>query len=450
MKKELRIIRYALSSIARNPMRTFLTMLGIVIGIASVIALMEIGNGVQKLTAERIASMGVNSITIRPGAAFSGGISSGSGNKVTITVRDAEEILKNCEHVQAITPVVGVRGQLIYGGKNWNPFSINGVNEEFLTIGSWEMGDGEFFSRRDVVRGAKVCVIGTTVQRELFGEEDPIGKDLRIQNVNFKIVGILKSKGANSMGFDQDDVVLAPWTAVKARLKGAGSSSATASSSNSTTSVSGSSIYTDGVSFYPPENSTRQMPPVRFQNVDRLNAWATSPEDVQLAVKEIAISLRASHKLSDDEDDDFNIRTMSEFANFLESQTKNMTNLLLCVAFVLLLVGGVGIMNIMLVSVTERTREIGLRMAVGARSKDILRQFLLEAVVLCLAGGITGIFFGHGLSMLLSGLMGWPSEVSYAAIILSVGVSALVGILFGFYPAWKASRLDPIDALRYE
>ena len=413
MKKELRIIRYALSSIARNPMRTFLTMLGIVIGIASVIALMEIGNGVQKLTAERIASMGVNSITIRPGAAFSGGISSGSGNKVTITVRDAEEILKNCEHVQAITPVVGVRGQLIYGGKNWNPFSINGVNEEFLTIGSWEMGDGEFFSRRDVVRGAKVCVIGTTVQRELFGEEDPIGKDLRIQNVNFKIVGILKSKGANSMGFDQDDLALAPYTTVMKRILAV--------------------TYLQGI-----------------------NCSAVTEDATDLAIEDITAVLRRNHKLKDGTEtteadvDDFTIRSQEEIATMMNTTMDLLTILLGSVAGISLVVGGIGIMNIMYVSVSERTKEIGLRMSVGARGIDILSQFLIEAAILSIAGGVIGVLLGIGAAYTIKLAAHMPIFIQWWSIVMSFGVCTFIGIFFGWYPAKKAANMDPIEALRYE
>lgn len=449
--RKLKILKSALISMARNPMRTFLTMLGIIIGISSVISLMEIGASAQQTMENQISLMGVNSITIRPGVSYSGGISSGSGNRVNLTMKDAEHIMRNSEYVECITPVTSVRGQLVYSGKNWNPFRISGVNEDYLTIGCWEVEDGEMFDSRAVARGAKVCLIGATIKKELFGDIDPIGEDLRIQNVNFKVIGVLKGKGANMMGYDQDDCVIAPWTAVKARLKGAGSSSISASSSSSSVSSTGS-IYTSGVSFYPPQSNSKNksLPPVRFQNVDSLTAWATSPQDINKAVKEIGLALRESHKLSIEQDDDFNIRTMSEFLNFLTDTSKNTTNLLLCVAFVSLIVGGVGIMNIMLVSVTERTREIGLRMAVGARKKDILRQFLLEAIVLCMSGGLIGIILGHALSVAISSFIGWPISVSYLAILMSVGVSILIGIIFGYYPAWKAARLDPIEALRYE
>ncbi|MBO6102034.1 MAG: ABC transporter permease [Opitutales bacterium] len=410
--RKLAIVKSALKSILRNPMRTFLTTLGIVIGIASVIALMEIGNGAQQSLKKSISTMGVNSITVRPGASMVGGVSSGSGSKATITAEDAEEIVKNCPSVKKATPVVSARGQVVYGGKNWVPFSINGVNEDYLEIGSWSLDDGEMFTRRQVVGGAKVCLIGSTLKRELFGAENPLGKDIRIQNSIFKVIGVLKTKGANMMGMDQDDCVIAPWTAVKARLSGAGQSSISAAGSSAASSpVTTSSFYASAADKYPASSSS--LPPVRFRNVDSVSAWANSPESVAAAVSEITEVLRRTHGLADGAEDDFQIRTMSEFSDFLTGQTKTMTNLLLCVAFVSLIVGGVGIMNIMLVSVTERTREIGLRMAVGAKRRDILRQFLVEAVVICMLGGIVGIGVGHLSSRVLAGIMNWPSSISY-------------------------------------
>ena len=431
-------------------MRTFLTTLGIVIGIAAVIALMEVGAGAQKSLKASISSMGVNSITIRPGASMFGGVSSGAGSKATLTSKDVEEILKECPSVKLATPVISVRGQIVYGGKNWSPFSISGVNADYLEIGNWQVDDGEMFSNLQVARGSKVCLIGSTVKRELFGGSNPIGKDIRVQNVLFKVIGVLKSKGANMIGMDQDDTVIAPWTAVKARLTGAGQTSiSSVSSSTTTTAASTSSAYSAGTSFYPPVSNSN-LPPVRLQNVDSISAWARSPESVESAVEEITRALRKSHHLSDMAENDFQVRTMSEFSDFLTGSTKNMTNLLLCVAFISLIVGGVGIMNIMLVSVTERTREIGLRMAVGAKKRDILRQFLVESVVICFFGGVVGIIVGHCASTVLASVMNWPSTISYSAIILSVGVSVLVGVVFGYYPAWKAAKLDPIEALRYE
>ncbi len=451
--KKLRVIKSALKSICRNPTRTFLTTLGIIIGIAAVIALMEIGDGAQKTLKETIENMGVNTIRVWGGPITRGGVRSGSGGRANITLADARNILKSCPSVSAVSPVVSVRGQVIYGGKNWSPFSINGVNEDYLKISNWELEEGEPIDAVKVARGSKVCLVGATIVRELFYGENPIGKLLRIQNVSFKIIGVLKSKGANMMGMDQDDCVLAPWTAVKLRLKGAGSSSISSSSSSTTTTTtttsSTSDIYTSGVSFYP-EVSDANMPPVRFVNVDSLIISSTSADNVYKAYDEVVAAMRESHKLADDEEDDFRVRTLAEFTDMMTSTTKTMTNLLLCVAFISLLVGGIGIMNIMLVSVTERTREIGLRMAVGARAGDILKQFLIESVVICVIGGIMGIIVGHGLSMAITAIMNWPSAVSPRAIFISVGISALVGVIFGYYPAWKAARLDPIEALRYE
>jgi len=450
--KKFRVIKSALTAICRNPTRTFLTTLGIVIGIAAVIALMEIGNGAQEALQKNIEAMGVNTMRIFPGTVSRGGVNTGAGARANLTMKDVEAILKNCEHVEAVSPVLWVRGQLIYGGKNWNPYNISGANEHYLKISNWQIQDGEPITEGHVRRGSKVCLIGSTIVRELFDGENPIGKDLRIQNVMFRVIGVLKTKGANMMGMDQDDCVIAPWTAIKTRLRGAGSSSivsantSTSSSTNST--LSASSTYTTGVSLYTAAHS--DLPPVRFSNVDSLIVSVPSVDNLAEAGDEIIATLRESHRLRAGDDDDFRIRTMAEFTDFLTSSTKTTTSLLLCVAFVSLVVGGVGIMNIMLVSVTERTREIGLRMAVGARARDIMRQFLIESIVICIFGGIIGIIVGHGLSVLLANLMGWPTSVSYAAILLSVGVSALVGVVFGYYPAWKAARLDPIEALRYE
>ncbi len=451
--KKLRIIKNALKAIARNPTRTFLTTLGIVIGIAAVIALMEIGAGAQQTLQKSISAMGVNTIRIWPGMVTRGGISSGSGGRANLTLEDMA-IVGDCQNVSAVSPVISVRGQIIYGNKNWRPFSINGVNEEYFDIANWQVEDGEPFDAERVDRGAKVCLVGGTIVKELFDGENPVGKDIRIQDVMFKVIGVLKTKGANMMGMDQDDTILAPWTAVKSRLTGAGSSSisvgsSSSSSSSTTSTTTASSVYTEGVDFYAPVSDSN-MPPVRFNNVDSLIASSISSDKIYVAMDEVIEALREAHKLLPTDDNDFHIRTMAEFTDMLASQTKTMTNLLLCVACVSLLVGGVGIMNIMLVSVTERTREIGLRMAVGARAGDILRQFLIESVVICVFGGIIGIIVGHGASLALTYFMNWPSSTSYAAIALAVTVSAMVGIVFGYYPAWKAAKLDPIEALRYE
>ena len=448
--KTFRILKNSLRSIMRNPMRTFLTTLGIVIGIASVIALMEIGNGAQETLKATIANMGVNTITVRPGVSMMGGVSAGSGAKANLTAEDAEAIRRGSDRLRYVSPVVSVRGQIIYGGKNWSPFSISGVNADYLEIGNWQIDDGSMFDALMVARGMRVCVVGKTIVRELFGGASPLGREIRIQNVNFTVIGVLKTKGANMMGMDQDDTVFAPWTAVRARLKGAGSTSISSVgvSSSASSSTSTSDIYPAATSLYP--DADENLPPVRFQNVDTIAASAVSPEDVDGAVRDISAVLRKAHKIGSSDEDDFNIRTMAEFSDFLTSSTKTTTNLLLCVAFVSLVVGGVGIMNIMLVSVTERTREVGLRMAVGAKAGDILRQFLIEAVMICLLGGLIGIVAGHGASVALAAVMNWPSRISWPAILLSVGVSAFVGVVFGYYPAWKAAKMDPIEALRYE
>ncbi len=448
--KKYRLIKSALIAICRNPTRTFLTTLGIVIGISSVIALMEIGTGASEVLAKNFADMGAHTIRIFPGTVVRSGVSSGAASRANLTVSDLNAILKNCQYVQAGTPFLSVRGQIIYGGKNWSPYFISGVNENYFDIAGWKIEEGEPFSASHVRRGSKVCLVGETIVRELYGGENPVGKDLRIQNVVFKVIGVLKSKGANMMGMDQDDCVIAPWTAVKMRLRGAGSTSLSSASASASveTSTAATDTYVGSVALYPPKLAN--MPPVRFANIDSIMLAATSADDVYKAMAEVGQSLRESHKLEDHIDDDFRIRAMAEFADMWKSSTKTTTNLLLCVAFISLIVGGVGIMNIMLVSVTERTREIGLRMAVGARGSDILKQFLIESIVICLVGGIIGIFAGHAFSMIMSKIMGWPVAISYVAIIISFGVSALVGIIFGYYPAWKAARLDPIEALRYE
>ncbi len=449
--KKVRLVKSAFIAICRNPTRTFLTTLGIVIGISSVIALMEIGTGASEVLAKNFSEMGANTIRVFPGMIIRGGVNSGTAARANLTLKDLNAILKNCPSVNAGTPFLSVRGQIIHGGRNWNPYFISGVNEQYFEIAGRKVEEGEPFTISHVRRGSKVCLVGETIVRELFNGENPIGKDLRIQNVVFKVIGVLKAKGANMMGMDQDDCVIAPWTAVKMRLRGAGSTSISAagsSSSSSASTTSATDTYVGSVSLYPPKQAN--MPPVRFGNVDSFLLSAASPDGVYKAINEVALSLRESHKLDDEIDDDFRIRTMAEFADMMKSSTKTTTNLLLCVAFISLVVGGVGIMNIMLVSVTERTREIGLRMAVGARGSDILKQFLIESIVICLVGGVIGIFAGHAFSMLMSQFMGWPVAISYVAIVLSFGVSALVGIVFGYYPAWKAARLDPIEALRYE
>jgi ABC-type antimicrobial peptide transport system permease subunit len=449
------MLRTALRAIRRNPMRTTLTMLGIIIGVGAVIAMMEIGSGSSDAIRQTIARMGANTFLILPGAATSSGIGFGAGSALTLTPQDCGAILRECPSVRAAAPLVRARGQIIYQDRNWIPMSIYGTTPDYLKVREWtDMAEGEIFSNRDVRNSTKVCVIGQTIVRELFEGQNPIGQQIRVMNVPFKVVGVLSSKGANMMGFDQDDIILAPWTTIKFRVGASSAAQTTQTSGSSETTNTPSQLYPNTkVDLYPVPSDTQAMDnpqPVRFTNVDQILAAATSTADIPQAINQITILLRERHHIRKGQPDDFNIRNMTEMTNALSSTTTLMTKLLLAVALISLVVGGVGIMNIMLVSVTERTREIGLRMAVGARARDILRQFLIEAVVLCLTGGIIGILLGCGGSYLVTYFLRWPTETSVAAILASVIVSASVGIIFGYYPAWKASRLDPIEALRYE
>jgi ABC-type antimicrobial peptide transport system permease subunit len=449
--------KIALRALRRNIMRAILTMLGIIIGVAAVIAMMEIGNGTNASIQRTIAAMGANNLMIMPGQAASGGVSFGMGSNLTLTPDDCEAIPKECPAVIAAAPIVRGSGQVVYGSKNWVPNSISGTNADYLEVREWtDMDKGEMFSDRDVRNGSKVCVIGQTIQRELFGDEDPIGKEIRIKNVSFKVVGLLRRKGANMTGMDQDDVILAPWTTIKFRVSSAAQSSGGTAASSSDTSGSVNSLsdlYSGSkTQLYPVPSAAQQAnspSPARFVYINQIMASAR-PGEMPTAMRQITQLLRQRHRLEADAPDDFNLRDMTEMNQTLIQVNDRMTQLLLFVAMISLVVGGVGIMNIMLVSVTERTREIGLRMAVGARGLDILQQFLVEALVLCMAGGILGICIGRGISILLRVKSGMPTETSITAIVISVAVSATVGVVFGFYPAWKASRLDPIEALRYE
>ena len=449
--------RTAFKALRRNPMRAMLTTLGIVIGVGAVIAMMEIGAGSSSALKKTIASMGANVLIIRPGTASSGGGSFGAGSTTTLTPADSQAILRECPAINNAVPMVRARAQVVYGNRNWVPNAIYGATPAYLEVQDWTiLAEGEPFGDRDVLNGNRVCLLGQTIVRELFEGLSPVGREIRIKNISFKVVGVLSQKGANMMGFDQDDVILAPWTTIKYRVSG--TTLATANQSSDTAGSSAvntlSNIYpASQLSLYPERSAVQQADnpmPVRFANIDQIMAAAISSEEIPVAIAQISGVLRERHRIRTGESDDFNIRNMSELTKTLSTTTALMTNLLLAVAMISLLVGGVGIMNIMLVSVTERTREIGLRMAVGARGRDILRQFLVEAVVLCLTGGAMGIVLGHGGSLLVRALLDWPVETSPAAIATAVLVSAGVGIIFGFYPAWKASRLDPIEALRYE
>ncbi len=455
----------ALQALGRNVFRSALTTLGIIIGVAAVITMMEIGQGSSTAIQKTIASMGANNLLVQPGTASSGGVSFGSGSVMTLTPEDADAIGKEVPSARAVAPVVRARTQVIYGNRNWVPLYIYGTTPAFLNVRDWlPLEEGEAFTDRDVRNGSKVCLVGQTLVRELFQGESPIGKELRVQSVTFRVIGVLSAKGANMMGIDQDDILLAPWTTIKYRVAGtsattvnqSSAAAATAPGQVTTTVNSLSQLYpsTAGqTALYPQQSQSEQADtpqPIRFTNVDQILVAAATPESIPGTIKQVTALLHERHRIRKGDPDDFNIRDMAEMTRALSSTSTLMTQLLLCVAAISLVVGGVGIMNIMMVSVTERTREIGLRMAVGAKARDIRTQFLVEAVLLCLLGGLVGILIGLVGSWVISKTLNWPVELSVPAIVASVLVSAAVGVIFGYYPAWKASRLDPIEALRYE
>jgi len=449
-------VRTAMKALQRNAMRALLTTLGIVIGVGAVIAMMEIGAGSSAAIRKTVSSMGANVLNLSPGAASSGGVSFGAGSRTTLTPEDCEAILQECPSVRAASPLVHTRTQVIYGNRNWVPTYIYGTSPAYLDVQAWTIAEGEPFTARDVLNGNRVCLLGQTLVRELFQGETVVGREIRIKNVTFRVVGVLGAKGANMMGMDQDDIILAPWTSIKQRV----TRSALENTNQSSTVGSTGTVNTlndlypaSRIELYPEQSAVQAANnpmPIRFTNVDHILAAARSSKEIPSAINEITAVLRERHRIREGEPEDFRIRDMTEVTKALSSTTAMMANLLLCVALISLVVGGVGIMNIMLVSVTERTREIGLRMAVGARGRDILRQFLVEAVTLCLLGGGIGILVGHGGSYLVWHFLRWPVETSPGAIAAAVLVSAGVGLIFGFYPAWRASRLDPIEALRYE
>jgi macrolide transport system ATP-binding/permease protein len=463
------ITRTALNGLRRNYLRAGLTTLGISIGVAAVIAMMEIGRGSSNVIQTTIAGMGANNLLVLPGTASSGGVSFGAGSVTTLTPQDAEAILADCPAVKGAVPVVRARTQVIYSNRNWVPLFIFGTTPGFLDIREWDLDEGQMFSDQDVRLANRVCVLGQRVVWKLFQGESPLGKEVRIQNISFRVVGILSSKGANMLGMDQDDILLAPWTTIKFRVTGSSAQTAnqstSASSSPASTFSSSGSITTQMLNtlsqvypsqqrqLYPVQSPAQQadMPmAVRFVNVDQILTAARDTKDIPLVTHQIIQLLRERHRIRPGEPDDFFIRDITEVTRVLTSIASLMTKLLLIVALISLFVGGVGIMNIMLVSVTERTREIGLRMAVGAWARDIMQQFLAESVILCFCGGVAGILVGRGISMLVRILLSWPTELSLDAVIAAVAVSVTVGIIFGYYPAWKAAHLDPIISLRYE
>ncbi len=451
--RTLVIIRTSLASLGRNPTRTLLTTLGIVIGIAAVITMMEIGNGSKDSIRSSIEKMGANSIMILPGWLMPPGGTRGNGTAVSLVPADAEAIRTECPSVVYVSPVVRGSGiQMIFGNTNWEPANMYGVSPDYLKIRGWKIAEGRPLTEADVDTNARVCLVGSTIVREVFNGASPLNCEIRIGQVTFEVVGVLASKGANMAGMDEDDVVLTPWTTMRMRVTGLRNGTAT----NTKSTVSGDpgdKFAVSGVALYPDQdNSVRNdyLFYPRFTLVNQIVFSAANTEKVPDAISEVTALLRKRHRLTTAHDDDFRIRNSADFMNMLNQTSTLMTNLLLGVALISLIVGGVGIMNIMLVSVTERTREIGLRMAVGARSRDILKQFLIESTVLCISGGILGIILGHGASLLIEHYAKWPIASSPEAVVAAVLVSATVGILFGFYPAWKASKLDPIEALRFE
>jgi ABC-type antimicrobial peptide transport system permease subunit len=452
--KIYRIVRTAFKAMRRNLMRAILTTLGIVIGISAVIAMMEIGKGSSASLQRSIAKMGANVIIIFPSTITTQGVSSGAANGTSITPKDADAILQECPAVRAVAPVVRARTQIIAGSKNWVPDQLQGSTPSLLDIQNWgSLAEGEVFTDRDVVTGNKVCIIGQTIVRELFNGKSPIGKTLRLKNVAFRVIGVLNAKGADMIGRDQDDILIAPWTSIKYSVTSSSLAKTNQSSITSDTTSTNDLYPSSALDLYPEQSDTQTTDnpmSTRVNSVDTILVSASCSQEIPNAIKQATAVLRARHRIPEGDENDFDIRDMTELTNMFSSTTALMTNLLLCVATISLAVGGVGIMNIMLVSVTERTREIGLRMAVGARARDILRQFLIEAIILCLIGGTFGILAGHGGGYLVKLFLGWPIETSPAAIIAAVLVSVTIGLVFGYFPAWKASRLDPIEALRYE
>ncbi len=444
----------ALRALRRNPLRSALTTLGIIIGIAAVIAMVQIGEGSSAAIKQTIANMGANELIIFPGAAASGGVSFGGGSAVTLTSADADAVARDCPSIGTAAPVVNGRMQLVRGGQNWVPQFIAGTTPAYFAIRDWAVSQGRLFGNDDVSGANEVCVLGQTVVKQLFPSGMPVGKTILVNGVPLKVIGVLQFKGANMMGMDQDDILAMPWTTMKYRVSGTALQNQNQSSAAGGSTFSTSQLYPEtSQNLYPVPSATEQQDlpqPVRFPNVNSILVSVPTSAQIPQAVNEITALLRQRHHLRAGVPSDFNIRNMAEISNALGHTSQLMTNLLTGVALISLMVGGVGIMNIMLVSVTERTREIGLRMAIGAQPADILGQFILEAIVLCLFGGALGIFLGQALSTAVQTLLHWPIQLSAPAMIASVAVSVVVGLVFGYYPAWKASRLDPIEALRYE
>ncbi len=406
--------RIATRALYKNKMRSILTVLGVVIGIAAVTTMVSIGESASSVVQSQFEGLGTNVLVVIPAAKRTRGVR--SGNYLTLTAKDSRAIEENCESVLAVSPLVGTGGQVVYANTNWQPKEILGVGPDFLTVRNWPLRHGGFFTERDIISANKVCVIGQTLVNKLFQTTNPIGATIRLNNIPLRVVGILEKKGANLVGQDQDDIVLLPYSTVRKRIHGS-----------------------------------------NFDNVHALLISAKSIDEMSKAENEIHQLLSERHDVPPGESADFDVQNTTEIANVLSIITGIMTALLSSIAGISLLVGGVGIMNIMLVSVTERTREIGIRMAVGATSGEILLQFLVESIILSSFGGLIGLLLGIGASAGVTSFINsittgtqWPVVISFPAAGIAIGFAALVGMFFGFYPAWQASRLDPIEALRYE
>lgn len=401
------LFRIAFRALGNNKMRGFLTMLGIIIGVASVITMLAIGQGSKRSIKTQISEMGSNMIMVHPGADRRGGVRLDASEMESLKLEDFNAIVNETRYVAACSPFVNSGGQAIYGANNY-PTSIYGVNADYLEIRKYAVSEGEMFSDEDILNSAKVCVIGKTIVDNLFTNgENPVGQVIRFGKIPFQIVGILESKGYNTMGMDQDDLILAPYTTIQKRV-------------------------------------------LAITHLQSIFCSAIAEEQTEQAEEEISSILQRNHKLGAADDDDFNIRSQQELSSMMNSTSDMMTVLLACIAGISLLVGGIGIMNIMYVSVTERTREIGLRMSIGAKGRDILAQFLIEAILISVTGGLIGVLLGIGSSWLVKLFAGWPVYVEWYSVILSFVVCTVTGIFFGWYPAQKASNLDPIEAIRYE
>ncbi len=401
------LLKIAYQAILRNKTRSLLTMLGIIIGISSVIAMVSLGQSSSQNINEQISQMGTNLIMVMRTNQHRGGVNMGNSNSQSLTVKDVEAIKAKCRHVEMVSPMVSTAGQMVRGSNNW-PGSMQGGSTELIRIRKYDIEKGTNFTEKDIQEFKKVCLVGQTVASNLFPDgENPVGQEIRFGKTPFKIIGVLAAKGQNQMGQDQDDIVIAPYSTVMKRL-------------------------------------------LATQHLHMIYASAVSEDACDIAVSEISETLRASHKIKDGDENDFDVRTQAELLSMLNTITGFLTVLLAAIASISLIVGGIGIMNIMYVTVTERTKEIGLRTAIGARSRDIMFQFLLESSMLSLVGGFIGIVFGLFLSYVISLALGWPFIISISAIITSFAVCAATGIFFGWYPAKKAANLDPINALRYE